>query len=75
MISIEINEEVNTKEDMVYLLEDIARQLRQGNTSGVSPSWSLNEEETIGEETESNRSIADIMDDDSDNTTRPEETY
>lgn len=68
MITIEIHEEVNTKEDMVYLLEEISRQIRSGNTSGFNPNWSLNESEADPEdEVESARSTADLMDDDSEN--------
>lgn len=39
MIGIKITEEVATNEDMVYLLEDIARKIRSGYTSGHG--WEL----------------------------------
>lgn len=71
MITIEINEEVESNEDMVHLLEDIARSIRSGNTSGVSPSWSLNEEEVPNEK----GSVAVETDDDSDNLLDNESTF
>ena len=45
MISIEINEEESTKQNMVYTLQYIAQQIEAGNTSGYGPNWRL-----IGEE-------------------------
>lgn len=72
MITIEINEEVESNEDMVHLLEEIARSIRSGNTSGVSPSWSLNEEEEVPNE---KGSVAVETDDDSDNLLDNESTF
>lgn len=52
MINIVIDEEVNTHHDAEMLLEEILRQVRLGNTSGVYPSWSLEGEEEEGSEDE-----------------------
>mgnify|MGYP000096012773 CR=1 FL=1 len=41
----EINEEVNTVEDMINCLEEITRLLRSGVTSGYNPTFSIEGEE------------------------------
>lgn len=76
MYTIEIHEEVKAKEDMIYLLEDIARSIRTGHTSGFNPTWNLVELELdVEEEIESRRTIEDLMDDDSDSLSNNEETH
>lgn len=53
MIRIEISEETETRDGMVYVLEEVARQMNQGITSGIEPSWSLEGEEEEQHEDES----------------------
>lgn len=51
MLNIVIDEEVSSVNGMEWLLEEILKQVRNGNTSGVYPSWSLEgEEEESSEE-------------------------
>lgn len=45
MIKIEILEEVETKEDMVDLLNQIATMVKEGYTSGYHPGWRIEGEE------------------------------
>jgi hypothetical protein len=45
MITINITEETETKDNMVYVLELISKQISNGNTSGVNPSWEIEGEE------------------------------
>lgn len=45
MITISIDDEVNTHSEAEMLLEEVIRQVRNGNTSGVYPNWSLDGEE------------------------------
>lgn len=45
MITIEIDEETATHNDMVYVLERVLELIKQGYTSGYEPSWSLSGEE------------------------------
>lgn len=45
MITISIDDEVNTHFEAESLLEEVLRQVRNGNTSGVYPNWSLDGEE------------------------------
>ena len=45
MITISIEEEVDGKQDMAYLLKHIAGLIEDGCTSGVYPHWEL-----LGEE-------------------------
>lgn len=47
MITIEIDQEVNTHEDMIDVLEEITRLMKQGMTSGYEPAWSLHGEEEV----------------------------
>ena len=39
MIKINIEEEMETREDFIYVLEEIIKQINNGNTSGINPSW------------------------------------
>lgn len=41
MRTIVISEETETGDEFAYILEHIAGQIRQGYTSGIEPSWSL----------------------------------
>lgn len=50
MITIEITEDVSTKQDMVYLLEHIAKMIEEGYTSGYYPTWALSGEESLENE-------------------------
>jgi len=71
MRQIKITEEVETAEQMIDLLDNIAEKIANGYTSGHNPSWVLEgedektEDQLIEDEIESKRSITDIMDDDS----------
>lgn len=49
MISINIQEEKSTRQDMVYLLRHIANQIEQGITQGYYPHWNIEgkEEEVV----------------------------
>ncbi len=43
MITIDITEEVETRQDLIYLLDEIKNQLERGNNAGVYPHWSIEE--------------------------------
>ena len=45
MYELNIYEELETREDFIYVLEEIKSQIEQGNTSGVNPSWDFKEVE------------------------------
>lgn len=45
MITIVIDEKTNRIQDMVYLLEKIAKDLESGITHGYYPHWHINGEE------------------------------
>lgn len=45
MITIVVNEESSTTEDMALVLERIVCLIRQGNTSGYDPDWELSGDE------------------------------
>lgn len=45
MISIQIQEESETKEGMTIVLEEVIKQIRSGNTSGIGPDWYIEGEE------------------------------
>lgn len=45
MRTIVISEGVETSDDMVYVMEIITEQLKNGYTSGIEPSWSLEGED------------------------------
>lgn len=47
MITITIQEEAKTKNDLVYLLQQIAEQIEEGYSSGYNPNWVLSGEEEI----------------------------
>lgn len=40
-VSIEIEEAVDTLEDMIDMLEEIAKLIENGCTSGYNPDWSI----------------------------------
>ncbi len=40
-MTININEEIGSAEEAINLLNEIIRQLKNGNTSGVYPTWEL----------------------------------
>lgn len=44
MLRIKITEETRTVDDMVVLLQNILKQVEEGNTSGYYPTWSLDGE-------------------------------
>lgn len=52
MLSIKIEETVKTRQDLVYLLEEIAKQVEKGNHSGYYPHWELQGEEEDVDENE-----------------------
>ncbi len=43
MKQINICEEVEDNQEFVYLLEEIKSQIENGNTSGIDPSWDIEE--------------------------------
>lgn len=45
MRTIVIDEETETSEDMIFVMENITEQLKNGFTSGIEPSWSLDGED------------------------------
>lgn len=45
MRTIVIDEELETSDDFIYVLEHIAGQIREGYTSGIEPSWTLEGED------------------------------
>ena len=54
MITIKITEEVNTKQDMAYLLEHISTLVAQGYRCGYYPTWEIEgHEEEFADEDES----------------------
>lgn len=52
MIKISIAEDVHTKDEMVDLLIEIARQINTGFSSGYNPNWQLSGEEEFRDEDE-----------------------
>ncbi len=40
-MTININEEIGSAEEAIKILNEIIRQLKNGNTSGVYPTWEL----------------------------------
>ena len=44
MKTINICEEVEDGQDMVYVLEEIVKQIEKGNTSGIDPTWSFEDD-------------------------------
>lgn len=50
MITIEIDEETHTVQDMVYCLNEIARLLEQGCKAGYTPSFTISGDEEEDED-------------------------
>lgn len=36
-----IEEELENKQDFIYVVQEVARQIEQGYTSGIDPSWDI----------------------------------
>ena len=53
MISIEVSTTTSTRQDMVYLLQEVVHQIEQGYNSGVGDVvWSISGEEEFEKEEE-----------------------
>ena len=43
MWKIDIQEEVETQEEFIYVMKEISKHIERGNTSGIDPTWSFEE--------------------------------